>query len=727
MIGRRRARAGIPSLALILMATAAWVHGAPAHAADADPAASDAPSTPGATQVEEITVTADKRKESLEQVPVAVTAVTAQTAAEIGLTDVSSIQTAVPGLEFPRLFSGSTPTLRGVGTNFGIGGEESVVAIYVDDVYIASPSATTFSFNNISQIEVLKGPQGTLFGRNAMGGVIDITTRSPSQTPVLDVSAGYANYETYSGSIYASTPITDKLAADIAISGNDQVKGWGKNLYTGKDAFTEHDFNARSKWIYKPTDKTTITFEADFSRTRYDEGIAMRPVQGALFPDGQGYEGFYNVDENVTAYVDTKQGGVSGKIDQDLGWAHLISITAWRESHAFNNSDEDQSILPEQYLPINDNLNSVTEELRLVSQDWKNLHWLAGFFFYYGDSFFRLMDSGTSLAPLTLNEMFDQKVDSYAGFGQATYDLPLGFHLTGGVRYTYDQLSEAATEQIGIDLANAQSTTEGAVTYKVNLDKDITRNISAYFGYSTGFKSGIFNDQDIFGPPVKPETLKDLEGGIKSELFDHTLRLNLAVYHYNYDNLQLTSLTRAATGQTSATLTNAAAATNTGVELDFEAHPTGPLTLRGGFEAMHSRFVSFPDATISVPLPGGGNTTIVGNAAGLATPHSPDFSANLGGEYKVTTARGDVVGALNYSYSSSFAWDPDNRLKQAPYSLLNGSIRWNARGGRWDLTVWAKNITGTQYSIYTTANVVGDEESPAPPRTFGFTVSRHFD
>ncbi len=572
MIGRRRTRAKSPCLALILMATAAWIHGAPAQAGDTAPASSDAASAPNAaSQVEEITVTADKRKESLQQVPVAVTAVTAATAAEIGITDVSSIQTAVPGLEFPRLFSGSTPTLRGVGTNFGIGGEESVVAIYVDDVYIASPSATTFALNNIDQIEVLKGPQGTLFGRNAMGGVINITTRTPSSTPVLDVSAGYANYETFSGSIYASTPITDQLAADIAISGNDQVKGWGKNLYTGRDAFTEHDFNARSKWVYKPTDKTTITLEADFSRTRYDEGIAMRPVQGALFPNGQGFQGFYNVDENVTAYVDTKQGGFSGKIDEDLGWAHLISITAWRQSHAYNNSDEDQSVLPEQYLPINDNLNTVTEELRLVSQDWRNLHWLGGFFFYYGDSYFHLMDSGTSLGPITLNELFGQTVYSYAGFGQATYDLPLGFHLTGGVRYTYDEISEAATEQVGITLANTQSTTEGAVTYKVNLDKDITRNISAYVGYSTGFKSGIFNDEDIFGAPVKPETLKDIEGGIKSELFDHALRLNLAVYHYNYDNLQLTSLTRGANGNTSATLTNAAAATNTGVELDFEA------------------------------------------------------------------------------------------------------------------------------------------------------------
>jgi iron complex outermembrane receptor protein len=714
----------LSNLTAALLTGAAAIHVSPALAA-ADASASAAASDGGA-QVQEVIVTANKRKESLQTVPVAVTAVSAQTAAAIGVTDISSLQTTVPGLEFPRLFSGSTPTLRGIGTNFGIGGVENVVSIYVDDVYIASPSATTFTFNNIDQIEVLKGPQGTIFGRNAMGGVINISTRTPGKSPVLDVSAGYANYDTFSGSIYGAAPITDRLSADLAINGNWQTEGWGKNLYTGKDAFTERDFAARTKWVYDVDDRTTVTVAADFERTRYDEGIAMRPVEGALFPNGQVFQGYYNVNENVTAYVDTKQGGVSAKIDHDFGWAHLISITAWRQSHAYNNSDEDQSVVNGQYLPFSDNLNTATEELRLVSQDWKNLHWLVGFFYYHGASDSILMDSGLSLGPLVLNETFRQNTDSVAGFGQGTYDLPAGFHVTLGARYTYDELSENAVEQIGVTLADAQSTTESAFTYKATLAKDLTRDISAYVGYSTGFKSGTFNEQNFFAPPVKPETLGDIEGGVKSELFDHALRLNLAAYHYDYKNLQVTSLTRGADGGTSSTLANAAEATNTGVELDFEAHPTSPLTLRGGLEIMHSRFSSFPNATISVPLAGGGNTTVVGDAAGFATPHSPDYSLNLGGEYKIPTSSGVFVGAINYSYSSSFAWDADNRLKQPAYALLNGSIRWMSPNTKWEVTAWAKNITGTQYSIYTTANVVGDEESPAPPRTFGVTLTHHF-
>jgi iron complex outermembrane receptor protein len=626
------------------------------------------------------------------------------------------------------LFSGSSPALRGIGTSFGFGGEENVVALYIDDVYIASPSATTFAFNNIDQIEVLKGPQGTLFGRNAMAGVINITTRTPADVPKADISVGYANYNTPSGSFYGSYPFSAKLSADLALAANDQRSGWGTNFYTGQPAFTDQDVSARSKWLFRPDEATSITLVGDFSKTLYDEGIAMRPVEGALFPNGQVFQGYYNVNENVPSYVDTKQHGVSAKIDRNLGWADLISITAWRNSRAFNNSDEDQGILPSQYITIDDALNSVTQEVRLTSKGETNLHWLAGVFYFHDLSNFSFTDTGTALGGLSLNENFKQTIDSYAGFGQGTYDLPAGLHLTLGLRYTYDDIRKNAVEIIDpiVFQTSVADTTESAWTYKVNIQKDLAAGISTYIGYSTGFKGGVYNFQDVAAPAVKPERLSDIEGGIKSELFDRKLRLNAAVYHYDYKDLQVTSLVRGAAGNTSSSLANAAKAKNTGVELDVEAKPFDPLTLRGGVEYMHSRFAAFPDATISVPLPGGGNTTISGSAKGFATPHSPDFSGNLGGEYRLSTSAGDLFSAVNYSYSSAFAWDADNRLKQHAYGLLNGSVRWVPPDNSWDFTVWARNITDRQYSIYTTANVVGDEESPAPPRTFGITIGHHF-
>ena len=747
-------------IAALLLTTAACAYGAPALAGDAailgpviqiafpgppataaaslDTAATTASSmaienataTAAATaSVKEVVVTANKRQESVQQVPIVVTAVTAQKAAEVGVTDISTLQTTVPGLQFPRLFSGSSPALRGIGSSFGIGGEENEVALYIDDVYIASASvASALDFNNIDQIEVLYGPQGTLFGRNAMAGVINIATKNPSALPKADLSLGYGNYQTYDGSFYANVPLGDKVMTNLSVTGNDQVQGWGKNLYSGQDAFKSWAWSVRNKWLFRPDDLTEITLAIDYSDTRYDEGIGMRPVEGALFPNGQVYEGFYNIDENVTPYVRTQQGGVSLKSDRDLGFGDLISVTAFRRSKALNVADEDQTVEPSQYINVADRLNSWSEELRLVSKNTGRLQWLAGFFYFYDKSTEPLFDTGTALGGLTLNEKFVQTIRSYAGFGQATYAFPAGFKLTLGGRYTYDQLGMSAHEVLApiVDARNAQSTTESAFTYKVNLEKELTPDIRAYVGYSTGFKGGIFNSTDIFAPAVKPETIKDIEGGIKSELFDHQLRLNAAVYHYQYDNLQVTSLTRAATGQTNSALANAASAQNTGFEVSFEAMPTDELSLSGGIEVMHSRFDDFPNATISVPLPTGGNTTVSGSAKGFMVPHAPDFSGNLTATYRTMVPWGMLIGALNGSYESPFAWDADNRLKQKAYGLLSGSVTLLPDNGRWELKVWAKNITDTHYSIYTTANVVGDEESPAPPRTFGLTVTRHF-
>ena len=722
MSNQYRFRAMLLAGGALTIAAPAFAQSAPAGAA---PAAS--------AQLQEVVVTANKRKELLQNVPIAVTAISAQTATAVGVTNITSLQTSVPGLEFPKQFSGSSPALRGIGTNFGIGGQENVVPIYIDDVYIPSPSATSFSFNNIDQIEVLKGPQGTLFGRNAMAGVINISTRTPASEPLADVSLGYANYNTMSGAFYGSLPLTDNLRADVALTGSDQTESWGKNLFTGKDAFTDKELSVRSKWVFTPDDLTTLTAIIDYNYSRYDSGIAMRPVQGAVFPNPGGtpfgFPGYYNINENVTPYVDTKQGGFSLKFNRDLGFATLTDVVAWRRSGAINNADEDQTPLPEQYLPIDDKLDSLSEELRLTSKTGGNLHWLAGLFYFHDISNLNTDIIGTAIAPLSdINIKFNQTINSYAGFGQATYDLPAGFHLTGGLRYTYDQLDENAVEILApvAVTPKRQSTNDDDWTYKINLAKDITHDVMAYVGYSTGFKGGIYNNQDINAPAVRPETLGSIEAGLKSELFDHRLRLNAAVYHYDYKNLQVTSLTRAATGATSSSLTNAAEATNTGFEFGFQAKPTPELTLYGGASVMHSRFISFPDATIYVPLAGGGNTTISGSAKGFATPHSPDFSGNLGGSYRLTTAEGDITSSLNYSYSSAFAWDADNRLKQHPYSLLNGSVLWLPTDSHWEVMVWAKNLTGAEYSIYTAANVVGDEESPGAPRTFGMTVTRHF-
>src|SRR5271155_4792037 len=167
------------------------------------------------SQLEEITVTAQRHEQNLQQVPIAVSAISASQLVNSGITGTEELANVVPGLTFTTIGPSGSVFIRGVGSNAGNVDQEPSVAVYVDDVYIATPAANQFEFNNIDQIAVLKGPQGTLFGRNATGGVIQITTRDPGSTPHLDLEGGYGNYDTFKGSLYASTPITSTLAADI--------------------------------------------------------------------------------------------------------------------------------------------------------------------------------------------------------------------------------------------------------------------------------------------------------------------------------------------------------------------------------------------------------------------------------------------------------------------------------------------------------------------------------
>ncbi|EIZ77606.1 hypothetical protein WSK_3842 [Novosphingobium sp. Rr 2-17] len=717
----------LPASIALCVSVSAFGLSSPAYAGD----------VPGATgpdnggdHVEDIVVTAQRRKESLQNVPVAVSAVSGATAKAIGITDVSSIQTIAPSLEFPRYFNSATPALRGVGTNSAIGAQESVVALYIDDVYIASPAATTFSLNNIDQIAVLKGPQGTLFGRNAMAGVIQITTRDPSQKPTLDVSAGYGNFGTVSGSLYGATGITDNLAADIAVAGSRQKDGWGKNIATGEDAFKESYWAIRSKWVWEPSDTTKITAAVDYTRNIYNAGIAMRPTKGAVFPNGQTYEGYYNINEQPQGKADTKQGGASLKIEQDLGFAELTSITSWRKVKSHSIADEDQSVAYSQDYDYNDDRESWTEEVHIASpKSASKLTWIAGLFYLNDKPHADFLVRGTSIAPLpSILQVGDWHNQSYAAFGQATYAFLDSWHLTGGLRYTRDTTRFSGLEtvpELALTLDSGNQTAHfSKLTYKAALQKNFSDDVMAYVSYSTGYKSGIFNFSDFHAPAVKPENLSALEGGLKTELFDKHLRLNITGFYYWYKNLQVSTLVQSE-GRTLTSLQNAAAAHNKGIELEVEARPVSHLTIRGAMTLMHSRFTSFPDATLSVPLEGGGNATVAGNASGFKTPHSPDFTSNIGVQYDWPTDIGDFSAAANYNYNGGFVWDADNRLKQNPYHLINASLNWQSLSGGLGVQIWVKNLLSQKYAIYATANIVGDEESPAAPRTFGITLSAH--
>ncbi len=684
---------------------------------------------PDAGQVEEITVTAQRRSEKLQDVPIAVSVFTASMAEAMGVADTSSLQAAVPGLEITRVFNSAAPALRGIGANPTTSlGDESPIALYVDGVYLSTPSAAIFSFNSIERVEVLKGPQGTLFGRNAAGGVVQIVTKDPSDTPSADLSVGYGNYSSVTTDFYGTTPVIDgKLAADLAVHYENQMDGWGKNLFTGQDAFVEHDLALRSKWVLTPDDLTKITISADYDHGFYQDGIAMNPVGGALFTDGKTtYMGYYNVSEDPTGYTDQRQYGVSAKIERDLDWANLVSISSYREVNSWLHADEDQTPAPSSDIQIKGAAKTVTQELQLQSPTGSPLQWIGGVYVYHNlASYEPFALTGTSLGPLSPLEISDTEItDSYAAFGQATATVMADTRLTLGLRYTIDHQHESGVENsaFGVLAISNQSVDFPKLTYKVSLDHDFADGVLGYIDYSRGFKSGIYNLGAPGSAPVRPEVLDAYEIGLKSEILDKRLRLNGALYYYQFNDLQISAVRENVTY-----LVNAAASETKGADFDFEATPMHNWTIRGGAAYIDSIFSSFPDAILSMQSPTGGDVQRVGSATGNHTPRAPKWTTNLSLQYMIPDTSGDYTADLTYYYNSGFYWDADNLLKNNSYHLVTASVDWQSPDGVWNVRLWGKNLLQQRYYIYATAQVMGNEASPAPPLTFGATVSYHWE
>jgi iron complex outermembrane receptor protein len=690
-----------------------------------------APVVTRAATLENVVVTAQRRSVKIKRVPIAITAVSGATLTNQGIHDTQSLAATVPGLNITTNAGNTLVFIRGVGTTALA--VENDVGVYVDGINITSSTASLLNLSNIDHVEVLKGPQGTLFGRNAVGGAIQIVTRDPSSTPAADISIGAANYRTFQGNFYGTTGVTQNLSTDLAAYFNNQGDGWGRNLTTGKPTFEAVSVNIRNKWVYRPTDDTKITLSADYAHDTNELGTEWHFLPGAIGVDGKSsYPGFYNSLGNGLSQNQSQQYGGAIRIDQDFGWARGVSLTGYRHSTNRNYIDEDATPLPVvEGGPTPQDDTSVSQEFQLLSpSNLKWIHWILGAYYlddqYYTPGF--TIQAGPTHEVLIVNE----PTTSLATYAQATVEVLANTHLTGGIRYTNDYKTVSGVTLIdgqqlpgvipGVTSPSQQDARFTKVTYRGVLDHQFTSDILAYISYDTGFKSGQFNLISYAAPGVQPESLKAVQGGVKTELFDHRLRLNLSGFHYDYTNIQITQLVVGGTQ-----LLNAAAAEIYGGDLDFNAVITDNFKLRGALSLLHGRYTNFPNAPSYVPTGVGGNRLVsIANARGNTTVESPPETATIGGDYLVPFHDGQIELNANVSYNAGYYWDPDNRLRQPAYALLGAFVKWTPQNDRYDVRLWGNNITGTHYNSLESAFALGDIASPGAPATYGATLSVHF-
>jgi iron complex outermembrane receptor protein len=738
---------GFRYISRMLLASGVALTAMQAHAQTATPAAAGEAVTGG---IEDIVVTAQKRAERVQDVPIAITALSADTIERTGIRSTADLNVATPGLNITS-FSGSLLiSLRGIGTTNPQIGNENSVALYVDGAYIPSLRGSVFSLNNIERIEVLKGPQGTLFGRNATGGAVQIITKDPSIKPTLEASAGYESYRTVNLKLYASAGLTDNLAIDFAGYYHKQHKNLGVNVATGNGIGRgeEYDFRSKIKWT---GEDTTITASAAYLHVKDSAGYTYSRYPNSPYGAGAGFLGTtkpYDTGNNADPMGKSVSRIGTLNITHDFDAFRVVSVTALSKTTGFYLLDSDQTPtnLSSGFLPAKEVAQS--QEIQIVSPASSKLKLILGGYYFHDHSQFTVNLSGAAF-PATQVRHTDQFLESKALFGQASYPIFEDTNLTLGARYTWDTVRfqgfcsnnvgvitlkqcSALYPEPGTGTTIVQNTRSknSQPSWRASLDHKFSPDVMAYISYNRGYKSAGYNLSSAPTDPAnvaqpktpKPETLSAYEIGLKMQTSDRRLRINPSLFYYDYRSLQVLVNQGGIAFQD-----NAPKARIYGLDLDGEAAPTDQLHINFGLSVQKSEFVTWPNSVCYTPrtVAPYGNVTSVCNVKGNRLPRVPNFTGNLGFTYDIPVGAGKVTLGVNGYLNGGFYWHPDNRLKQKSYEIINGDIAWYPNE-MFRVRVYGRNLTNNQYVVNAQESTFGDYRNSAAPRTIGVEVGVKF-
>lgn len=692
--------------------------------------------------LQDIVVTAQRRSESAQNVPISVAAFSADSLQSGGTRSTADLTGLVTGLTVSAAGARQPIYLRGVGNN-NIAAA-SAVLLFTDGVYQPFNLGSQ-SFSDIASVEVAKGPQGTLFGRNATGGVIQVTTRDPSDALSAEFEAGYGNYDTVTGRAYVAGGITENVRASVAAFYENQNDGWGTNFATGSDILTSESYGARGKIVLDVSDATTIKISADYFSNHGNNGsVVARPAgYDFLFDYLTGTKfsppTIYDVNSNYTPLWRVKEGGASITVDSRIGDLTFASITSWRKNKTYTQVDYDGTPVPFIDISRKDKSTAITQELQLKSPDNARFNWVAGLFYYFNDSDltpFRFGGIGaTPVFGAPPGSPYDiyafDTVNAYAIYAQGTAELFSDTRLTLGARYTiekHDQNGFVVAGTVPPGTVGSQSETFRKPSFRASLDHRFNDNVMVYASYNRSFNAGYFNTANVPGftaaanPVVRPETIDAYEAGFKSELFNRRVRLNVAAFQYDYSNLQQQIF------RSGALVTiNAASARIRGVDVEMQARVLPSLDLTAAAEFLDPKYISFPEAPLYTFAPNGAMLVSADDASGFSTSNAPHFSFNAGFNYGIASSIGHFDAAMSLNYRGKTYADAFERLPIKSRYLLTASLKWTALDEKTEISVWGKNLLDEAYNeSFAILDPVGPAGQPGAPLTYGVTIGRKF-
>lgn len=713
----------------------------------------------GDGRLEEIVVTAQRREEKLQDVPVSVTAVTAAKLEAQGVSSVQSLQRLAPALSianFPGDNLTASISLRGLFSSDGLPTVDPTVGIYLDGVYIARATGANLNMIDVERVEVLRGPQGTLFGRNTIGGAINIVTAKPKDEFGGSVEVGYGNYDAFKAQGVVNAPLTENIAVRL-VGMHREHDGYARSSITGAQLNRDNTEYFRGSLAWQLDDNWDLLVVGDYSGTKFRGGQWVVPVATFGTADtlikllsggtdnGANYTGLPISNRPATIGHGTYNGrvwGVGGTLTGQVGDVTVKTIVAYRDLYRLH-TGTDLDGTPYPILDSQDLLDTqhqLSTELQFSGKSLADrLNWIVGA--YYFEESGRNFSHAHSLRGILPNRNVTEgrsENTSTSFFGQATFNLTDALRFTAGVRWVRDtrlldsrNLSETpagvfvrcnlviATAPLCITLLPQAKFKY--VPFTVGLDYRVNPDTLIYAKLSRGYRAGGYNlrGSDInalsfFGP----ERVDSYEVGFKADLLDRRLRFNLAAYHSNYTNIQLTAVIGTSSGGITSTVQNAGEGRINGVEGEVTA-VLGALTVGASYGYIDAKYTKLLPTVNSVRLE---------SPFQLTAKHSlnldADYTAQLGGGSKLIL-HADYAYKSRVNFASIPPANPANT--QGPVGLF-GARATVAMDNGLSVSVWGQNLGNEKYLLRTlNIEAIGSVNgSPGDPRTFGVTASYKF-
>lgn len=769
------AGAALASIALAGTALAST----PAPAADAPAAAS--------TGVEEVVVTARKRAERAQDVPIPITAVSGARLSQGEHLRIEDLNQFAPSTNIVIPSPHQTSfSIRGLGANPSNDGLEQSAGVFVDGVYLGRPGMAVFDLIDISQVELLRGPQGTLFGKNTTAGAVNITTAPPAFTPggVFQLTGGNLGYVQAQGT--ATGPIWGDVLAGRLTAYSTTRNGWLHDTTTGQSLNDVRRYGVRGQLLFKPNDAFSLRLIGEYHQEGDSNGATLFNSWGARAAtwrkDLAAVGGTVDISPggdqtaaNGPTLIRTRQAAASAQADYSFAGGYtLTSITAWRNWFYYSLSDVDGSTANVTTAGYTVRDDQFSQELRIATPRGKPVEAVAGaYYFQQNLTVDQLTEYGSDAAaylagvPAYLLPTYAQyspalaallaypntrwdiwatpKTRSSAVFGQATWHATSRLNLTGGFRETYETKSEVVwrpnptstlTGQPSAALAyntypkTGVSVADWAPSGLISVDYKVTPDVMAYATLSRGEKAGGVSTSlpasglGVSSLKVRPEIDDDLEIGLKSQLFDHRLQLDVDAFAADIRDYQATYFETPPGGtSTVQVLTNVGRVRTQGFEVEAAARPVAGLTLNATGSYNDAYYASYPSGPCPVE-----SSAAACNLTGRPVAGAPRWIANLGGLYERPVLDG-VTGYLGADYSwrsSYYGYLDDSRYdKTGDYGIVNLRLGVRRDTGAWDVTLWAKNLGDKRYvaSYLSYGSLIPGAYIPffGDPRTYGIT------